>query len=261
MTRVNLRRRPVGVSIDVVSTESHHEMTTVLGFDTATPDTAVAVTRDGKAVTEVAHGADPASGRPAHATALLVAIERAVAEAGGWGAIDRIAVGAGPGSFTGLRVGVAAARALATARELEVAGVGTLTAIAAAVRDEAPERLALAVSDARRGEVFAALYDAAGDELWPPFLARPEALAERLAGAPAPPLAAGDGSLRFRHELEDAGALVADEGDPVHRVSARRVCRLGEAAVPTPLERLHPIYLRRPDAETWRERQRSGGGG
>ena len=236
-------------------------MTTLLGFDTATQDTAVAVTRDGAVVAEVVHGADPASGRPAHATALLVDVEQAVAEAGGWEAIERIAVGVGPGSFTGLRVGIAAARALGTARGLEVAAVGTLAAIAAGVRDGAPNGLALAVLDARRGEAFAALYDATGEELWPPCLARPEALADRIAKAPAKPLAAGDGSLRFRQELEKAGALVADDGDPVHRVSARRVCRLGEAAVPTPLERLHPIYLRQPDAETWRERQRSGGGG
>jgi tRNA threonylcarbamoyladenosine biosynthesis protein TsaB len=158
-------------------------------------------------------------------------------------------------------VGIAAARALGAARGLEVAAVGTLAAIAAGVRVQAPNRLALAVLDARRGEAFAALYDATGEEVWPPFLAGPEVLAKRVAEAPAKPLAAGDGSLRFRQELEEAGALVADDGDPVHRVSARRVCQLGEAAVPTPLELLHPIYLRRPDAETWRERQRHGGGG
>jgi tRNA threonylcarbamoyladenosine biosynthesis protein TsaB len=233
----------------------------VLGFDTATQDTAVAVTREGALAAESARGPDSRSGRPAHATALLVDVEKAVAAAGGWEAIERIAVGVGPGSFTGLRVGVAAARAFAGARGLEVAGVGTLEAIAAGLRETAPDRPALAVLDARRGEAFAGLFEASGAEVWPPFLTSPAVLAERLAEASVAPLAAGDGSLRFRHELEDAGALVADDGDPVHRVSGRWVCRLGETAAPTPLERLNPIYLRRPDAETWRERQRSGGGG
>jgi tRNA threonylcarbamoyladenosine biosynthesis protein TsaB len=235
-------------------------MTTVLGFDTATQDTAVAVTAGDEVVAESIAGPDPGSGRPAHATSLLPAVERAVAAAGGWDAIDRIAVGVGPGSFTGLRVGLAAAQALAGARELELAPVATPAIIAAGIR-ELNTGAALAVLDARRGETFAALYASGGEELWPPFLATPEELASRLASAPAPLLAAGDGSVRFRRQLEDAGTRVADDGDPVHRVAARRLCRLGEFTAPTPRERLHPIYLRRPDAETWRERQRSSGGG
>ena len=236
-------------------------MTKILGFDTATADTAVAVTAGGAVLAEECRGPEPGSDRPAHATALLVEIERSVAAAGGWEAINRIAVGVGPGSFTGLRVGVAAARALASSRGIEAAAVGTLATLAAGIRELDSSRPGLAVLDARRGEAFAALYDEGGGELWAPFLASPEDLARRLAGAPRPPLAAGDGSVRFRGQLEEAGARVADDGDPVHRVAARRLCQLGEASAPTPLERLHPIYLRRPDAETWRERQRSDGGG
>jgi tRNA threonylcarbamoyladenosine biosynthesis protein TsaB len=236
-------------------------VTTVLGFDTATPDTAVAVAADGATVVESSRGPDPQSGRPAHATALLVEVEGAVDFAGGWSRIDLIAVGVGPGSFTGLRVGIAAARALATARELPVFGGGTLATLAAGILELRPGEPALAVLDARRGEAFAALYDGDGGEIWAPFVAGPDRLAERVAEAALKPVAAGDGSLRFRRELEEAGAFVADEGDPVHRVAARRLCQLARAAEPPSLERLQPIYLRKPDAETWRERQRRDGSG
>jgi tRNA threonylcarbamoyladenosine biosynthesis protein TsaB len=236
-------------------------VTTVLGFDTATADTAVAVTADGTLVAESSRAPEAESGRPVHATALLVEVEGAVDAAGGWPRIDLIAVGVGPGSFTGLRVGIAAARALASARELPVFGGGTLATLAAGILERRGGGPALAVLDARRGEAFAALYDGDGREIWPPFVARPDRLAERVAEAALEPLAAGDGSLRFRRELEEAGAFVADEGDPVHRVAARRLCQLARAAEPTPLERLQPIYLRKPDAETWRERQRRDGGG
>jgi tRNA threonylcarbamoyladenosine biosynthesis protein TsaB len=240
-------------------------VTAVLGFDTATADTAVALVRDGEAVAESVRGPDPGSGRPAHAGALLVAIDRAVAEGGGWGAIDRIAVGIGPGSFTGLRVGIAAARALARGRGLPLVGVGTLAVLADGILalDGGPDApsAALAVIDARRGQAFAALYGPAGDELWPPFVAGGEELGERVAGLPSAPVAGGDGSLRFRLQLEGAGAVVADAESPVHRVSARRLCRLGAAAAVTRPDGVQPIYLRRPDAEIWRERQRGGSRG
>jgi tRNA threonylcarbamoyladenosine biosynthesis protein TsaB len=236
-------------------------VTTIVGFDTATADAAVAVTSAGEVIWETRRGPNPGSTRPAHATALLGEVERAVAAAGGWDRVDRIAVGLGPGSFTGLRIGIAAARALATARGLALVGVGTLAAIAAGIRELAPGRLALPVLDARRGEAFAALYGAGGDELWAPLVATPAELGDRVAAAPAAPLAAGDGSLRFRRRLEDSGALVADAGEDVHRVAARHLCRLGEEAAPAPFERVQPIYLRRPDAETWRERQRARPGG
>ena len=232
----------------------------VLGFDTATADTAVALVRDGEPVVEWVRGPDPGSGRPAHASALLVAIDRAVATGGGWGAVDRIAVGIGPGSFTGLRVGIAAARALAAGRGLPLVGVGTLAVLADGILARAQDggAPALAVIDARRGQAFAALHGPDRAEIWPPFVAGGEELASRVAELPSAPVAGGDGSLRFRLQLEGAGAVVADAESPVHRVSARRLCRLGAAAPVTPPGRVQPIYLRRPDAEIWRERQRRG---
>ncbi len=236
-------------------------MSAVLGIDTATGVVAVAATRDGELLREVGHAPDE-SGRPRHVTLLLPEIERCVEAAGGWERISRIAVGVGPGSFTGLRIGISTARALAQARALPLAPVGTLAAIGLGIASaEGGEgREALAVLDARRGECFAALYDARGGELWPPFVAEPAALAERLRELGSRPLAAGDGSLRFREQLEAAGAEVADPGDAMHRIAARQVCALGREATPMPPERVEPIYLRAPDAERWRERDREDRG-
>ena len=96
-------------------------------------------------------------GSPMHTTALLGEVERAVEATGGWDEIDAIAVGVGPGSFTGLRVGIATARALGFSRRLRVRGVGTLDALGRGL-DGRGDGIHVAVVDARRGEVFAASY-------------------------------------------------------------------------------------------------------
>lgn len=195
-------------------------------------------------------------GGPQHTTALLAELERAAAAAGGWEAIDAVAVGLGPGSFTGLRVGVATARAVGLSRGLRVRGVCTLDALARGAEQRARGgRQRLAVLDARRGEVFAALYAPGGERLWDPLLASPEELAERVAELPEPPLGAGPGAVRSRQALASRGVEVPDDADPVHRVAARHICALaatgsgGEDTGP-----VAPLYLRRPDAERWRER-------
>lgn len=226
----------------------------VLGFDTATADVAVAVVRGDDVIAE-RREAPPAGGRPAHATALLPLIEAAVDEAGGWAAIERIAVGVGPGSFTGLRIGIATARTLAQGHGRPLVAVGSLAALAAGIEAGA-DRGRLAVIDARRGEVFAGLYDEGGEERWPPAALSPGALAERLRGLPAPPRAAGDGALRFRRELEAGGAEVPPGDDPSHRIAARHVCALAAARPPGGPDQARPLYLRRPDAERWLERDR-----
>jgi tRNA threonylcarbamoyladenosine biosynthesis protein TsaB len=113
----------------------------------------------------------------------------------------------------------------------------------------------LAVLDGFRGEVFAALYAATGERVWEPLVCRPETLAEKVRALAEPPLGAGSGAVRFRHELEQVGIRIADDADPVHRVAARHICALA-AALGAGEEpgRLDPIYLRPPDAERWRER-------
>jgi tRNA threonylcarbamoyladenosine biosynthesis protein TsaB len=228
---------------------------TVLGFDTATPDVAVAVTRGGKALSDVQLAPE---GRPRHATELLPEIERAAAAAGGWEAVDAIAVGIGPGSFTGLRIGIATARALAQGLGKPLTGVGTLDALARglAERPAAAGRPVLAVLDARRGQVFAALRDANGEQAWEPFVATPKELAARVAALGEAPLSGGDGSLRFRQDLEQAGAEVLPDADPGHRLSARHVSELSDRLAESPPGDIRPIYLRPPDAQLWLERDR-----
>jgi tRNA threonylcarbamoyladenosine biosynthesis protein TsaB len=131
-------------------------------------------------------------------------------------------------------------------------GVSTLRALALGA--EAPS--VAAVIDARRGEAFAAAWRD-GEELLAPAALAPEALAEALAAIEPRPLAVGDGALRFRAILESAGAGIPPDGDPLHRVSARQVCRLGAEARTAERDAVLPHYLRLPDAETRRPRDPS----
>jgi tRNA threonylcarbamoyladenosine biosynthesis protein TsaB len=227
-----------------------------IGFDTATERLTVAAARaDGEILGEEAAGPG-GDGRPRHTEALLSAIERCAESAGGWRAVERLAVGVGPGSFTGLRIGISTARALAQARGLPLAGVATTAALAAGVAADprGAGREVLPVLDARRGEVFAALHGPGGEELMQPFVVSPEALAEWLSSREEPPLAAGGGSVRFRAELEAAGAEVLPDGDTVHQVFARHVCALGAGAPASGPEQIRPVYLREPDAKRWTAR-------
>lgn len=189
---------------------------------------------------------------------MLGEVERAVEAAGGWGAVERIAVGLGPGSFVGIRIGIATANGLSASAGAPTSGVCTLDALGRGIAERAASgQPRLAVLDARRGEVFAALCSAAGERLWEPLVLAPGELAEKVAALPVPPLAAGSGAVRFRGELASRGAEIPGDSDPVHRVAARHLCALAEAAAGEVNEPLQPIYLRPPDAQRWRERDTS----
>ena len=207
----------------------------VLAFDTATPATAVALDQR-----ELRH--DPAPGeRPGHAMQLLPLATQLLEQVGlTFEDVDRIAVGVGPGTFTGLRIGVATARALAQGTGAELVGISTLRTLAA----NADGRRVLAVLDARRGEAFVAEYE--GDaELRAPAAVTPETLAT-MAGPGL--LVLGDGAVRFRKVLEPAGAEIPADGSPLHQVSALALARLATAQAVTG-ESVTPEYLRLPDAE------------
>jgi tRNA threonylcarbamoyladenosine biosynthesis protein TsaB len=232
----------------------------LLAFDTATPATVVALVAD-EARADAPRGAvtaerfaaerrhDPAPGeRPGHAAQLLPLATELLEEAGlTFRDLDRIAVGTGPGTFTGLRIGVATARALAQAADAELVGVSTLRTLAQNVAG----RPVLAVLDARRGEAFVAEYDGA-EEVRAPAAVTPAT----LAGLARPGLmAVGDGSVRFRDVLEPAGTEIPTDGSPLHQVSALALARLATAA-PVPGEGVTPEYVRLPDAElAFRRRQ------
>jgi tRNA threonylcarbamoyladenosine biosynthesis protein TsaB len=199
-------------------------------------------------------GTDP-DGRPCHSTALLSEVERAVGAAGGWDTVKAIAVGLGPGSFTGVRIAIATALGLGESTGIPTRGVCTLDALGRAIDERAAlEQPRLAILDARRGQVFAALYSPAGERIWDPFVASPDELADRAAELQEPPLGAGSGAVRFRDELAKRRVEVLDDADPVHRIAARHICAIAAVAPAGDDNHLTPIYLRPPDAERWRER-------
>jgi tRNA threonylcarbamoyladenosine biosynthesis protein TsaB len=194
-----------------------------LVLDCATSRSVCAIVRDGR---ELAF----ASAEGGHAAQrALVLVDEVLARAGyEAAALGLIVSGCGPGSFTGLRIGIATARGLALGLGVPCIGVSTLDALAAG----APE--ALALIDARRGELFA--LDGAGDAV----VVQPGQVAERLAPGT---VCVGDGAVRYRELLEGAGAVVPPAADPRHAPGALALAGLADGAA------AEPVYVRRPDAE------------
>ncbi|QBQ49415.1 tRNA (adenosine(37)-N6)-threonylcarbamoyltransferase complex dimerization subunit type 1 TsaB [Brevundimonas naejangsanensis] len=167
----------------------------------------------------------------------------AAAEAGGFDGVDRIGVTVGPGSFTGLRVGLAFALGLGAALDRPVVGISTLDALAASV---AAPGLVAAVIDARRGQVYGRLFrDGApvGEaEAWPLETARDRILAE--AGQAGGVLLVGSGATLLAETFPDlAGARL----EPLAAPSPEALARLTMAADPA-RSPPSPLYLRAPDA-------------
>jgi tRNA threonylcarbamoyladenosine biosynthesis protein TsaB len=219
---------------------------TLLGIDTSTPASAACVLRaDGESF-EVAPAPARLTAGPAHARELMPAVAEVMERAGlEFGDLEAIAVGVGPGTFTGLRIGIATARSLATASELRLRPVSSLAALAEGIEGE----LRLPLFDARRGELFGALHGAGGELLWPPFVAAPEEVAERVRQAGMLVRAAGDGSIRFRGVLEAAGICVEADESSSHVVRALHVCRLARTVPGEPPDAVLPEYLRTPDVK------------
>jgi tRNA threonylcarbamoyladenosine biosynthesis protein TsaB len=204
----------------------------IAGLDTSTPVTSVALLGEG-----VERELHDDGERPRHAQTLLPLLERVV---GDWSAVERLCVGVGPGGFTGLRLGIATARALSQALDLPLVPVSSLDALAAP-----HSGTVAALIDARRGEVFAAVYED-GQRTREPVAIDPDTIARELAPGT---LAVGDGAVRFREELERAGMAVPAGGSDAHRVSALMVCRLGLGREPVDRDALLPDYRREPDAK------------
>ena len=214
--------------------------------------------RGGKVLYESLLGLS-ADGSPGHTTRLLEEVERAADAAGGWEQVQSIAVGLGPGSFTGLRVGIASARALAASRGLSLAGVCTLDALAQGLAEAAGEgRSRLAVLDARRGEAFAALYGPSGERVWGPGSVRPLSSAAGSPSSPTPRWRPDRGRYDFVMSLK-VGAPRFPVTETPSTASTRGTSAPGGGGEcgGNGGEPLVPIYLRPPDAERWRERDGS----
>jgi tRNA threonylcarbamoyladenosine biosynthesis protein TsaB len=247
----------------------------ILGFDTATRSTAVAVwDATDRAFQAIEARDDPRAGaRPNHTSRLMTLIIEVLERSDTtWAGLDRIAVGVGPGTFTGLRIGIATARALGRARGIPLVGVSTLRSLALGAQGIAsgdqrvratagrcspsPFDARLAVLDARRGEVFAACWRAGEPAPGPtqPLLA-PRALAPAALARLTPELgrsvlAIGEGAVEFRKILERSGTWIPEDESGLHRVTAINHCRLAGGMPPAgDPDEVRPEYLRLPDAE------------
>ncbi|MGE5145209.1 MAG: tRNA (adenosine(37)-N6)-threonylcarbamoyltransferase complex dimerization subunit type 1 TsaB [Candidatus Eiseniibacteriota bacterium] len=214
----------------------------VLGLDSAAGACSAALWRDGAVIarrlTLMERG---------HAEALMPMAEAVMTEAGmDFAALDAVGVTVGPGAFTGVRIGLAAARGLALAAGVPAVGVTTFEALSAAVpEDERAGRALLVAIDTKRADVYAQLFDAALAPLSEPAALSPAALAERLPAVPL--LAVGDGVRLLAEVL--AGRDVRASAAPSHpdaawvaTLAASRLAAGRPAAPPAPL------YLRPPDA-------------
>jgi tRNA threonylcarbamoyl adenosine modification protein YeaZ len=204
----------------------------VLGFDTATPAVSVAL-HDGERVIAGASALDARR----HSELLTPMIAKILADAGASRTdLTAIAVGVGPGPYTGLRVGVVTARVLGSVLHLPVSGVCSLDIIAASAVSAAPAGPFLVATDARRKEVYWARYDAAGRRIAGPHVGQASAIPD-AAGLPV----AGAGGPLYP---EAFGELIG----PAYP-DARTLCSLvARPASQVPLLAPEPLYLRRPDA-------------
>jgi tRNA threonylcarbamoyladenosine biosynthesis protein TsaB len=209
----------------------------ILVLDASTPVTAVALAVEGEIRGEISVSARGAS------ETLLPAVNAALNLTGeDLASVERLLVGVGPGTFTGIRIAAATARALSLSTGATLSKNSTLAALAAPALS--CHAHVLAVLDARRGQVFAQWFSEVGTtEI---SCVRPEELSAVDA-----PLVVGDGAVRYREALSALGPIPPDDS-PLHRVTATGHV-LSADLVPVSAEELVPIYVREPDAEIRRD--------
>jgi tRNA threonylcarbamoyladenosine biosynthesis protein TsaB len=212
----------------------------ILALDASTPVTTVALARESgrEMLAEVSVTARGAS------ETLLPATHAALELAGeDLGSVGRVLAGVGPGTFTGIRIATATARALSAGTGVYLAKNSTLDALASPALSCSED--VLAVLDARRGQVFARRFSETGPTTGI-YCVRPEELL--VEGRPT---LVGDGAMRYRDALSDLGRIPSD-GSPLHKVTAAGHV-ISADLTPIGPEELVPIYVREPDAEVRRD--------
>lgn len=232
----------------------------ILGIESSTPRSSVALADEDRVVASASLGVDRR-----HGEFLAPAVDFCLRQAGRTvDDVTGVAVGLGPGLYTGLRIGIATGQAFASARQLPVVGMAGLDVLAFQARHV--RRLICAAIDARRGELFWAFYRCAPGGVQRQTELRvgaPEKLCGEIEGAAEECLVVGDGGMRHHDALVAVGAEVAgsttawpDAADLVELARPRFVRE--ETLQPRELE---AIYLRHADARIgWQTRGRMAGG-
>ena len=213
----------------------------VMGLDTSLQRCSVAILKNGALL--AAQSKDLEKGHAEHLAPMAAA---ALSEAAiSIRALDRVGVVVGPGGFSGVRVGLSFARGLAIGADLDVVGVTSLAALARNLTEAPPSALIAPLIDARRGQLYAGLYEQSGAVLAPPFVASPDDVFTKLKSA----------AQERPVSLIGTGAALMAQEDPCllkpkipMQIDARNVALLAAVAA-APSASPAPLYLRAPDAK------------
>jgi len=233
----------------------------VMALDTTSRTGSVALVDDGRIVEERAGDASRTHGERLPGELAALGVE--------WSSVDVFAVCAGPGSFTGLRIGIATIQGLALVAGRPTVGVSALEALAQLASRDLTEGATIgAWVDAQRGEVFSTLYRIAAGAIF-----TPERLIELEAPAVAAPLATmdawsrwdlrstvfvGDGAARYGRAIEASGAIMQRVQPPLLAGAVGCMASVrAERGLSTAPDAVRPLYIRRPDAEIHRQRQKA----
>ncbi len=213
----------------------------ILAIDTALPAVSACVLDDDA---DAPIAAETIAMERGHAEALLPLIERVMSKVeGGFASIDRVAVAVGPGSFTGIRIGLAAGQAIALACKAEIVGVSTLAALAAPLILDPFEGVVAAAIDARHGKVYVAAFSPDGRALLTPRRAGAHEALRAMGSGPL--LLIGSGAALLAKEASARGVairIVSEQASP----DIAYIARLGLAARPESAP-ARPLYLKEPD--------------
>jgi tRNA threonylcarbamoyladenosine biosynthesis protein TsaB len=227
----------------------------LLGIDTSTRRVGVALGSDAGVLASVEIGGTASSGPPRHAEQLAPAIEFVCRESGvGLAAVSAIAVGIGPGMFTGLRVGVTTAKALGLALDIPLIAIPSLDLIAYPLR-HSDASLVVPMIDARRREIYAALYrpvPGGVQRVSEYLLVTPDDLGAELSARGEDAILCGDGALRFRADFDDHDlctfAGVGHSSPDLSALLELAAARFAREQF-EPASAVAPMYLRKSDAE------------